>query len=386
MLKMITASTIEVDDPKIAAEDIESQIAPEINLLKNSVGIITCSSEFIETGVLKAVNDILPFETVGMTTLACATNEEEGLDVLSLSVYTADDVDFSVEISSPLSKNNIEKSIKKLYDDSISDLKQKPELAVFFGPLLSDASSEKIIGAFHCYAEDIPVFGSMACSSSFDFDKADVLFNGESYNHSAAVLMMDGNINPRFYISTISEDKITKQKAIITNSDGSVLKEVNNLNLAEYLKTIGLSKGDGIEGSSSIPIVVDYRDGTKPSVRGIYSINDEGHAVCGGDMPMGGTLAIGMLDPEDIVKTAGEAVDAALGKENIHGILMFPCQARNHLLEMDYMAEMEVVNEKIGNKVPYHLAYSGGEICPSYDDKGKSVNRYHNFTFTTCII
>ncbi len=386
MIKMITASTLEIDEPQDAADDILAQIDPDSSLLKNSVGIITCSPEFIETGVMEAVDAILPFETVGMTTLACSTNTEEGLDVLSLSVYTSDDVNFAIGISESLSKENIEKPLQDVYRKTLSLLDGEPKLIIPFGPLVPDVSGEKIINIVHKEAGGIPVFGSMASSSSFDFNKTEVLADGKSYQQSLALLMMSGDVHPRFFISTISDDKITKQKAIITESDGSLLKEVNGMNLMEYMKTIGLSQGDGIEGSSAIPFVVDYGDGTKPSVRGIYSVNDEGHAFCGGDMPTGSTLAIGTLDPGDIVKTAGEAVDEAIANDNISGILMFPCQARNHLLEMDYLAEMNKVKEKVGETVPFHLAYSGGEVCPSYDDNNNPVNRYHNFTFIICVL
>ena len=383
MINMITASTLEIDDPKIAADDIWSQVG-EASLLKNSVGILTCSPEFIETGVLEAIDDILPFETVGMTTLACSTNSEEGMDLLSLSVYTSDDVEFSIGISDPISNDDIVKPINDVYQNTLAKLEGEPKLILPFGPLIPDISGEKIINVVHEAAGSVPVFGSMACSSSFDFDKTYVLAFGKAYEQSLALLMMSGELEPRFILSTISDDKITKQKAIITNSDGSLLKEVNSMNLVEYMKTIGLSHGDGIEGSSAIPFVVDYCDGTKPSVRGINSDNDDGHAFCGGDMPVGSTLAIGTLDPEDIVKTAGEAVDEALKKKDVNGLLIFPCQGRNHLLEMDYLAEMETVKEKTENKIPYHVAYSGGEICPSYDENNDPVNRYHNFTFVIC--
>lgn len=388
MIKMLTASTAEIDIPEAAAEEITNQLDLENNLLENSVGIITCTSEFIETGVARVVSEVLPFTTLGMTTLACGTNSNEGLDMLSLSVYTADDVEFVTGVSDSISKKNMDSPIANLYDNTRRKFKKKtePGLIIPFGPLVSDVSGDKIIGKLHEKAGDIPVFGSMACSPSFDFDKSFVLYNGHEYEDTLAILMMGGNVNPRFIISTISDDRITKQKAIITESEGSVLKEVNGLNLLEYMQTIGLSHDEDIKGSSSIPFVVDYGDGTKPSVRGIYNINDEGHAFCGGEMPVGGTLSIGALDPEDIIKTAGQAVEEALSGEEVNGMIMFPCQARNHLLEVDYLAEISRVRDKIDNKFPFHLAYSGGEVCPAYDDMDRTVNRYHNFTFISCVL
>lgn len=386
MIKMLTASTTEIDEPLVAVQEIKEQINLNLDLKENSVGIITCSPEFIETGVVEALNDALPFETIGMTTLANSNNTDAGLDILSISIYTANNVQFATGISEVLTQGYLNEPIENVYQNVRRRLPHEPKLVIPFGPLVPGLSGEKIIDKLHEEAGDIPVYGSMACSSRFDFDTTFVLYNGKAYGDSLAILMMTGDVNPRFFISSISNDKITKQKAIITSSEGSLLKEVNGANLLDYMKTLGLSQGNGIEGSSAIPFVVDYGDGTKPSVRGIYSVNNEGHAFCGGEMPEGSTLAIGNLDPSDIVKTAGDAIDEALTTEDIHGILLFPCQARNHLLEMDFMAEMEIVKEKINDKVPFHLAYSGGEICPSYDKDGKPINRYHNFTFISCVL
>ena len=385
MIKMITATTSEVDEAEVAAKEILEQIDINADLGENTIGIITCSPEFVDSGALKAVDEVLPFATIGMTTSACGTNSQSGLDVLSLSVYTADNVEFAVGMSEVISKESLESCVSNVYKWTANQLNEEPSLVIPFGPLVPDVSGEKIINQLFCETGNIPVYGSMACGSGFSFDATYVLFNGKAYHDSLAVLMMSGDINPRFVISTIPDDKVTKQKAIITESEGNILKEVNGVNLIEYMKTIGLSRGNGIEGSSSIPFVVDYADGTKPSMRAIYSINKEGHAFCGGEMPQGSTLAIGVFDSEDIIKTAESAIDEALTLDQINGILLFPCQARNHLLEMDYMAELDKAGEKLGKKIPYHLAYSGGEICPVYDETGHLINRYHNFTFVSCV-
>lgn len=223
MIKMITASTTEVDEPEIAAKEILEQVNIEKELHENSIGIITCSPEFIYNGIVKTVNDVLPFTTIGMTTLACGTKAEFDLDILSLSIYTSDDVRFSASVSEVISADNLKKPIADVFRWTANKLNDKPKLLIPFGPLIPEVSGEKIINILYEESGDIPVFGSMACSSNFDFDTTYVLFNGNAYADSLGVLMMSGNVNPRFLISTLSDDKITKQKAIITDSEGSVL-------------------------------------------------------------------------------------------------------------------------------------------------------------------
>ena len=49
--------------------------------------------------------------------------------------------------------------------------------------------------------------------------------------------------------------------------------------------------------------------------------------------------------------------------------------------------EAEIVKslEIIGDKVPFSLIYSGGEICPVYNQQRGVVNRFHNLTYTLVV-
>jgi hypothetical protein len=154
----------------------------------------------------------------------------------------------------------------------------------------------------------------------------------------------------------------------------------------DYFESIGLATGKGIEGMSSVPFVVDYGDGTQLVARAIYGLDEDDSAVCGGIMPEGGTLYIGRMDVEDILLTARTSLNTLLEGKNLNGIIMFPCLGRNMVLAMDPLEEIGVVKNTIGNRIPWHLAYSGGEVCPVYSKDGLSVNRFHNFTFIGCAI
>ena len=68
MIKSFVATTREVDDVQAAVAEITAALDLEKNLLKNSLGVISCFSDFEETGVLKAICDSLPFDCIGSTT------------------------------------------------------------------------------------------------------------------------------------------------------------------------------------------------------------------------------------------------------------------------------------------------------------------------------
>ena len=153
----------------------------------------------------------------------------------------------------------------------------------------------------------------------------------------------------------------------------------------DYFSSIGLLQGDGVEALSSVPFVVNYNDGTQPIARAIYQLNSDGSAVCAGAMPEGGTLSIGRMDVDDILNTAEQSLNKLLAHEGLCGIITFPCLGRNMVLGVDPFAEVNKVRAVIDGKLPWHLAYSGGEVCPVYSENG-IVNRFHNFTFIACAL
>ena len=382
-MKMLNAWTLEPDDPKIALEEILEQLDLENNLQTHAAGFITCSYDYIESGIVKALCDALPFDVVGETTLGNAINDESRPMLLCLSVLTADDCRFSCALTPPLGKD-LSITIDREYTRAASELDSPPNLILAFLPMLSNIGGELMLSALDKATGGVPVFGSVAC----DFDTAGytntfLIHNGECFRDRMPLMLISGNIQPRFVVMATSEQNQFKQQAIITSSEGTVLKSVNGMSASDYFTSIGLVQGRGIEGISSLPFIVDYNDGSQAVALAVLSMNkDDGSALCGGIMPEGGTISLGRMDVEDILRTAEQTLRTLLA-EKANGVIIFPCLGRNMVLGADPLAEIKVVQQMIGDSVPWHLAYSGGEACPVYAKNG-TVNRFHNFTFIAC--
>jgi hypothetical protein len=115
-------------------------------------------------------------------------------------------------------------------------------------------------------------------------------------------------------------------------------------------------------------------------------LSPEKYAICAGAMPEGATLYIGVFDKEDVLFTTGAALDKALeGAEGASGMLLYSCISRNMSLGVDLLAELDLVREKAAGKLPFMMAYSGGEICPTQVTEAKAINRFHNNAFIGCI-
>ena len=384
-MKMLNAWTLEVDDPKVALPEIFGQLDLDNSLLKHAVGFITCSYDFIESGMVKAVCDALPFSVIGGTTLTNAVNSEAGAMVLCLSVLTSDDCSFSSVVTAPL-QDDLDAVIADDYSRALAELGETPKVILAFLPMMGNIGGEIVLNSLNTAADGVPIFGTVAC----DFDTASysnsfTIYNGECFRDSMSLLLIGGNTNPRFVVTSTSDQNLFKQQAIITSAKGTVLKSVNGVCAREYFTSIGLIQGSGIEGVSSVPFIVDYNDGTQPVARAVYSLNDDGSALCGGIMPEGGKLALGRMDVDDILLTTEQSVRKLLAFDECNAVILFPCLGRNMVLGVDPLAETKIVQSLLGDSVPWHLAYSGGEVCPVYDRDG-TVNRFHNFTFIACVL
>ena len=385
-MKMLNAWTLEADDPALAVREILEQLDLKNRLLARSAGFITCSYDYVETGMVQAVCAALPFPVVGCTTLTNAVDQEAGTLLLCLSVLTSDDCRFAAALTPPLG-DNAPAMISETFRHAAAQLGEQPGLVLAFLPMLGTVSGELMLHALNDGAAGTPVFGTIACDSdTATYGNSFTIHGGTCSRDGMSMLLISGDVRPRFVVTSTSEQNLRKQQAIITSSEGSVLKEVNGMLAREYLSSIGLLEGAGIEAVSSVPFVVNYNDGSQPVARAIYALNADGSASCGGVMPEGGTLSIGRMDVDDILLTAEQSLGTLLQNEGINGIIMLSCLGRNMVLGLAHLREIEKIREILGDSLPWHLAYSGGEVCPVYSGDGRTVNRFHNFTFVACAI
>ena len=383
MIRMLTAHTDEIDDPRAAcAEVLERLRAAE--LPENATGILTCHIDYVKNGTVAAICGQLPFDVIGGNTMIGDTPEGGGEFGLSIAVLAGDGVSFSSGVSAPLSHEQ-EGPIEALYEKVAAGLCGEPVFAVCFAPMLLHVSGDTAVDILGLVSGNLPIFGMIAADYTDDLREPLTIYNGEAYADRLALLLLSGDIRPDFFSAAIPPEKILKQKAIITNSSGNILKEVNNLPAVKYLESLGLAKKGVVEGAHAIPIMLDFEDGSSPIARTIFKSTPEGHVVCGGSMPIGATLGIASIDFDDVVQTASSLMQACLDTGSGCGALVFSCIGRNLALELENMAEVACVRETLMGKIPYLFSYSAGEICPLVAG-GACVNRFHNDSIVACVL
>lgn len=379
MIKSYTAVTREIDDSGAAVREILESLDTDKNLLKNSIGIISCFSEFDDTGVLKAICDALPFDCIGSTTCLCSAGNETDQVLLAINVLTSDDCVFKTALI-PMTES-YEESIESELTPILGSTAEKPALILSFLPLIQTLGGDSIISVLDRVSGGVPLFGTAAVDHNVDYSTAKTIYNGEAFREATVLGLVYGEVKISFEISSIDKSKIKNQKALITESNGNILIGVNGKSALTYLQEIGLTKDELSMGLGILPLVIDHRDGTRPIVRAVFALTPEGHAVCGGTMPLDAALSIGVISRDDVLQTTENALGSFV--EQGSTVLCYSCIARFIVLGMDNAAEAEITS-KIAGDYPYLYACSGGEICPLPDSTGKLRNFFHNFTNVIC--
>ena len=384
-MKMLRAFTFEADEPELAVAEILEQLDLDNNRLAHAVGIVTCHPDFLESGALAAVSEALPFDVVGSTSLASATEQEMGIEILTLAVLTSDEVAFTTVLTESLWDKQ-EEPIKEAWDKALAALPERPSLILTYQPMMNHVGGEKLATAISDASGGVPLFGTLTCDHNFDFSQAYSICNGKYYKDRLVMVLLNGPVSPSFFHISIEVTDQIQQKAVITRSAVNLLQSVNDMPAVEYLASLGLARDGTIDGTVAIPFLVDYNDGTQPVCRGVFMVTEEGWAVCGGDVPEGALLSTATLDYDDVMHTTGKVLDAVTtaAKEG-DSLLLVSCNSRSVALGTEPLGEMELVQKRLGGALPYHMLYSGGEICPVHAEGGGTRNRFHNFSFTACL-
>jgi hypothetical protein len=384
MIRTITAYTENIDDPAAAATEIKAQLEKAGGLLANSVGIIACHYEFVLSGTAKAVCESLPFDVAGTISSVQAVNDARGTLFLALLVLTGDDVSFKAGITDSL-KSEPGKRIEEGYRSLSGGV--RPALIFAFAPFMIENSGDEYVNVLSRASEGVPCFGTLAVDDTTDFRECYMVYRGEHYRDRMALVLCYGDINPKFYHASISEDKLLDKAALITSSEGHILKEVNGKPIVEYFEDLGLTRASETSyAMASLPFMLDYGDGTPMVSKVFIGLNGQRHAICAGVMPEGSTLYIGVFDKDDVLLTTGKLIRRALEETARPSVIIgYSCISRSMSLGGDIFAEIDLIRKESAGNMTTFLAYSGGEICPTQINETAAVNRFHNNTIVLCV-
>jgi len=388
MLKCASVYTCEVDNADVAIKEIHSQLTEKISLLENTIGIIMCHIEFIESGVLAHICANLPFDVAGVTTSSQAVNETADDMILTVFVMTSDDVYFRAGMTGSL-EEGVYQSAKNAYD--AIGLAETPKLALVFPPLPEELAGDTYVNAWERIIPGVPVFGTFSTADTVDFTGGKTIYNGITADDRTSYVFCYGNINPRFFIGVLSEKNALPYRGEVTKSDGVFVEEINDVNAYKFFEERGLAK-DGLPISlfTFVPFLIDQKNRTDydgvPILRELVKFNQEGIAVFRGNVDEHSTFRMLQGTFEDVLQIAREKHEEAASLPGINGILTFSCIARRMMvMQTDSLGELSIAREIIGN-IPFMMGYAGGELCPTSVRGGVATNRYHDYSLIIMVV
>ena len=384
MIDMYTARTSEIDEIEEAVSEIFEQFDLSV-LKKHTGGLLYCHRDFIESGVVEALCNALPFDVIGMTSMAGADEHGYGNYDLTLTVLTSDDVSFVGGMTNSINSDNYKVEMSELYNALCEKSGGDPSLIFTFMPHMKNVAGCEVVAALDAVSGGIPMWGSLTNSDNFNYETVQTIGNGKSLATGVAMLLVRGPIEPKFFIHSIPERNIVNARCIVTKSIGTRLYEVNDQPILEYLSKIGLVITK--ENITTAPIMVYYNNAEKPVALGFYSIFEDGSVLTGGEMPEGTSISVGSIDAPGIFETAEAGLGNILNCENRTVTLLLPCITRYIMLSPEQDAELKLIDEKLsGTGKPFSMGYSGGEISPLLGPDGKLYNQFHNYTFCACVL
>jgi hypothetical protein len=383
MIQVLNAHTCEPDDVESAVADVLEQLDMKNRLRKNSVGIMMCYSDFMETGTARAICDALPFDVIGGTTSNIAAPGVMGDIMLSLFVLTSDDLAFTAGVSRPVN-GNADEAVNELYARLIAQAAAKPSLLFTIAPVIHDAGGDDIVAAIDKASGGTPLFGSLAFTHLPDFSGIRTWFNGGSHQDAITMIAVLGDAAPQFSVTSIPDDRVAHKTALITSAVKNRIRAINGMPLLEYLESVSLARDGSIAGISAIPFVITLGDGSQV-VRSAYMLTPEGDLLSYGDTPQGSAIGFARCDARFVTESTRDTLSRFLAGSRAQNALLFSCAARRWTLGTKTDAEMQEIAALMDGSYNYQFAYSGGEICPVRNARGEMVNRFHNYTFISCI-
>lgn len=394
-MKSAVAVTKEIDDMRLAAEELAASIRGQLTLQKHRFGLLYYDYEVEGDELARYLEAELELPVMGCS--AIATLDGDGYHEMEamLMVLTDDLCEFSAALSDPLEKGTMEESAAKVYHEAASRLSTRPALIYALVPDDIGVTFDQCLEALSKASDRLPVLGGIN-STTATMEKA-VVFGGGFSDRRAAVLVIGGDIRPVCSIANVSR-RFSDRAGTITRAKDQVIYEVDGVSFADFIASYGLDIGSIVSDPNRVfyqnyPLLVRGDDGVD-FVRIIRGINPaDGSADAFAGFPAeGATVALGVFEREEIRRTVETAMDELLARMaegekdgyRYSTVLCVSCAARHAIMNPRYDVEGGVIREKTRSGISLGGFYSHGELCPTSISEDRAQNRLHNGSIVFC--
>ena len=393
-MKSAFAVTYKIEDPVLAAQELASKIKSKLQFARNSCCILFAEIPFELNRLLPELEKKLKLPVIGITSAAQISAEGYHRLSATLMVLTADDCNFSMALSKSL-QGDCKAEIANTYNKAAAGLfGEEPELIFLFTGFSKDILDDDLISEMNKLSNGKPVFGGVSSDYNIMTD-GKVFLGSEISSDGLALLLISGNIKPKFTMGMISPNLITKAK--ITNAHLNEIFTIDNQIACTYLKKNGVD----LDSPYSLffhPLSLDFKINEEslahPVDRAITNLNKEkGSAICKTHIPEGASLSVCNVSGKDIEESTRDAfvsmkekyVQASSDGYEYTTMLGISCVARHIVLAYDYAQEGLLANQLLPEGINFMGCYSFGEYSPVSVNNSPDANMTHNISIALCM-
>jgi hypothetical protein len=378
MIRILTAYTRDPDSVNNAVAEIESQLDLEKNRLKNSFALIFHHRYFHKPELFRSLYKALNMDTLGVGTTMSAVDGAFGEIILTVMVFTSDDVEFVSGLSEPLF-TDYDIALAELYRKTAAKTDLPPRLMFVFSQPSYTLCGGNIMEWLDETTGGLDTFGTVTLSYPYSEEACSIFYNGVFYAARVALVLFCGALEVSFSAKRVPVERFVIKNIIVTKSRKNVLEEFNGTPAVTFLKEIGLIEKDEELALLSIPICI-HKPGGEYRTLVMQGVANAEHIICHSEVPPGSVISIGNINHEDVVssmKTLAREIP-----ENSCGAILYSCYIRSLALGLDTEAEAAFLAEHV--KSPFLFAYSGGEFCPINGQTGRRSNAFLNASIVGC--
>ena len=393
-MKSAFAVTYKIEDPVLAAQELASKIKSKLKFARNSCCILFAEIPFDLDKLLPELEKELGLPAIGLTSASQISGEGYHRLSATLMVLTADDCNFSMALSNSL-HGDWQAEIAATYNKAASALLgEEPELILLFSGFNKNVLDDDLICEMNKLSSGKPVFGGV-CSDYNTLKDGKVFLGNEVSSDGMALLLISGNVKPKFTMGMIGPNLIPKAK--ITNTNVNEILTIDRETACQYLKKNGVD-ADSPYSLFFHPLILDFKINKEsigqPVARVITRLDKEtGSAICKTHIPEGANLSVCNVSGKDIEESTREAFlrmqqEYLLPPSDDYEyttVLGISCVARHIVLAYNYDQEGILANELLPEGLNFMGCYSFGEYSPVSVNNSPDANMAHNISIALCM-
>jgi hypothetical protein len=382
MLTMAVGHSDDVD-PADAVAEVIAECRARLGDAAPTAGLLVCSFETFEAGVLSAVRQAFPSARIAGGTSAAELSSVVGYreDSVTLALFASEDVEITVGIGEGLAAD-LHAACRMAVDGALVGVTLEPRLCILLANSAANDPAAMLPVIRDLLPDGVTVIGGGSARSELGRITPTYQFADDRISDDGLVLMLfAGPIQHSVAVGT--GWKAIGSRGIVTAAEPNLIREIDGRPAIDFLHHYLDETGPASFGN---PMAV-YEPGLdEPYLRVALGTGEEGAVTIIGSVPVGSAIQLTTANTTDLLSGAegalARAADGFPQDAQPQAALVFSCLVRKYLLGSKTEQETALTRVALPD-LPFAGLYCTGEIGPVTEDAG---SRFLNEAFVAVVL